>query len=289
MLERLAEAVLAMMVAVALAMTVVSAPGPDPSRVTEYDRILNPRRRGSTSRVMSGVNERRGFARHPEAQVGRGGGVSRGGGGDGGDDAGGGVGGCDGGDDGGGVDGGGDDGDDGGGDDGDAGGGGDGGGDGSDDGGGGGGDENRVFIEVPSPVTKFEAPRFRSRHDANLAHASTDLTTEYAVCDGMEAAVAALFRTGLRTVPDRPPAATAAATSSSSTPTAGAASSFRTGLGTVPVRFRAVVVVAAVVGVAAVVVVAAAAWLTSCGGMTYVAVPCSRARARRAAADGRAV
>ena len=91
------------------------------------------------------------------------------------------------------------------------------------------------------------------------------------------------------------------------TPTAGAASSFRAGLGTVPVRFRAVVVVAAVVGVAAVavvaaavgvaavvlmaavVLVAAAAWLTWCGGMTYVAGSCSRARALRAAADGCAV
>ena len=166
------------------------------------------------------------FARHPQAQVGRSGGDSGGGGGGGGDDAGGGVGGCDGGDDGGG--------DDGGGDDGDAGGDGGGGGEG-DDGGGGGGDENRVFIEVPSPVTRCKAPRFRSRHDADLAHAGTDLTTEYAVRDGLAAAVAASFRTGLGTVPDRS-CVTAAATSSSSTPTAGAASSFRAGLGTVPVR-----------------------------------------------------
>ena len=61
MLEGLAEAVLAMMVAVVLAMTVGPAPGPDPGRVSEDDGIVNPRRRGSTSRVMSGVDERRGF------------------------------------------------------------------------------------------------------------------------------------------------------------------------------------------------------------------------------------
>ena len=50
---------------------------------------------------------------------------------------------------------------------------------------GGGGDENRVFIKVPSPVTRCEAPRFRSCHDADLAHAGTDLTAEYAARDGL--------------------------------------------------------------------------------------------------------
>ena len=49
----------------------------------------------------------------------------------------------------------------------------------------GGGDENRVFIEVPSQVTRCGAPRFRSCHDADLAHAGTDLTAEYAARDGL--------------------------------------------------------------------------------------------------------
>ena len=56
-----------------------------------------------------------------------------------------------------------------------------------------------------------------------------------------------------------------------------AAASFRAGLGTVPVRFRAVLVVSAV------------ARLASCGKTTYVAGHCSRVRALHAAADGRAV
>ena len=161
------------------------------------------------------------------------------------------------------------------------------------------------------------------------------MTAEYAVRASLAAAVAASFRTGLKTVPDRPPAATAAATSSSSTPTAGAASSLRASLGTVPVRSPATAAAtsssstptagaassfltldrtAAVAAVsislctataaasfraglgavpvrfrAVVVVVAAVVRLASCGKITYVAGSCSRASALRAAADGRAV
>ena len=49
----------------------------------------------------------------------------------------------------------------------------------------GGGDENRVFMEIPSQVTRCGATRFRSCHDADLAHAGTDLTAEYAARDGL--------------------------------------------------------------------------------------------------------
>ena len=79
------------------------------------------------------------------------------------------------------------------------------------------------FSSKSPPVTRCKAPRSRSRHDADLSRAGTDLTTEYVVLDGLAAAVAASFRTGLGTVPDRPPAATAAA-SLFRMPTAGPAS-----------------------------------------------------------------
>ena len=59
-------------------------------------------------------------------------------------------------------------------------------------------------------------------------------------------------------------------------PAATVAASFPTGLGTVPERSFAVLVVVA-------------AWPDSCRGITYVAGSCSRARALRAAADGCAV
>ena len=201
---------------------------PKEKRQTERNRNRKKKRswkKKAGRKTKKGAGKADVLAKYPQALVGGGGGDSGGGGGDGGD-------------------------------------GGD--GEGSGDGGGG-GDENKVFIKVPSPVTRCEAPCPRSRHDADLAHSGTDLTPEYAVVVVWHSC---LISNQFGAVPDRSPA-TAAATSSSCPPTADAASSvrtldrmaavaagpislcaataaasFRAGLGTVPDRFCAVVAAA---------------------------------------------
>ena len=135
-----------------------------------------------------------------------------------------------------------------------------------------GGDGNRVFIEVPSPVTRCEALRSQSRQDADLAHTGTDLTPEYVVCNGgLAAAVAVSSCARFGTVPVRSPAVVVVAAV------------------VVAEVVAAAVVVAAVVVAAVVVAVATVAWLAPRGKITYVAGYCLRAHALHAAADGCAV